>query len=647
MPPAEELRAPSAAAGCPSTWCPRPSWSSTTLPLHPQRQARPPGAAGPRTAPAPAEAGLRARRAPSWSSRWPGSGRSCWASTGSAATTTSSTSAATRCWPPASSPGCAARSASSCRCAPCSRSRRWRASPPRGAAARGAGPRRRRRCRAAGRRPAALLRPAAALVPRPACARQRRSTTCRRACASRGRAATPRSLAAALGEIVRRHEVLRTIFRARARRAGAGDRCRRVPASCRVVDLRGAAGGGARGRGGAGSRREEAHRPFDLARGPAVRAALLRLAERGAPAAARHAPHRLRRLVDRRAGPRAVRALRRCSRRRGLAAARAAGPVRRLRPLAAALARRRGARGASSPTGASSSPARRALELPADRPRPRGAELPRRGAARGLRSPPDSSRTCERSARREGATLFMTLLAAFQALLHRYTGQDDSRRHPGRRPRPRGDRGADRLLRQHPGAARRPRGRSRLPRAAGAGARDGARGLRPPGPALRAAGRGAAPPSASLAAPPLFQVMFALQNAPRPDARPRPGLAVEPVRPMSGARPSSTSRSPGRATGAGLAGSVEYATDLFDAATIERLLGHFATLLLAGIAADPEAPIARLPLLTGGRARAAPRRLERHGAASRARRRSTSSSRQQVARGRPEAVAAGRPVTSG
>ena len=53
----------------------------------------------------------------------------------------------------------------------------------------------------------------------------------------------------------------------------------------------------------------------------------------------------------------------------------------------------------------------------------------RASAARGRRFalPPRRSRAgaARRSRRRAGATLFMTLLAAFQALLHRYTGQDD------------------------------------------------------------------------------------------------------------------------------------------------------------------------------------------------------------------------------
>ena len=46
-----------------------------------------------------------------------------------------------------------------------------------------------------------------------------------------------------------------------------------------------------------------------------------------------------------------------------------------------------------------------------------------------------------------------------------------------------------------------------------------------------------------------------------------------------------------------LTGTLEYNTDLFDAATIERMLGHFRT-LLEGIVADPDQRLSELPLLT-------------------------------------------------
>ena len=50
-------------------------------------------------------------------------------------------------------------------------------------------------------------------------------------------------------------------------------------------------------------------------------------------------------------------------------------------------------------------------------------------------------------------------------------------------------------------------------------------------------------------------------------------------------------------TRTGCAGSLEYNADLFDAATIERLLGHLLALLAAAVA-DPRPGSPRLPLLS-------------------------------------------------
>jgi amino acid adenylation domain-containing protein/non-ribosomal peptide synthase protein (TIGR01720 family) len=63
------------------------------------------------------------------------------------------------------------------------------------------------------------------------------------------------------------------------------------------------------------------------------------------------------------------------------------------------------------------------LELPTDRPRP--AVQTFRGAAKTVELPNELARQLRELSRREGVTLFMTLLAAFQTLLHRYSGQDD------------------------------------------------------------------------------------------------------------------------------------------------------------------------------------------------------------------------------
>ena len=133
------------------------------------------------------------------------------------------------------------------------------------------------------------------------------------------------------------------------------------------------------------------------------------------------------------------------------------------------------------------------LELPTDRPRPAVQSF--RGATRPVRLPAGLTGQMEALARREGATLFMVLLAGFQALLARTSGQEDlavGSPIAGRNRVEiegligffvntlvlRGDLSGDR-----PEAL--------VPRAARPGAGDGARGLRAPGRAVRKAGRGA------------------------------------------------------------------------------------------------------------------------------------------------------------
>ena len=63
------------------------------------------------------------------------------------------------------------------------------------------------------------------------------------------------------------------------------------------------------------------------------------------------------------------------------------------------------------------------LELPTDHPRPPVQTY--RGARQSVVLSKNLSEALKELSRRHGVTLFMTLLAAFQTLLHRYTGQDD------------------------------------------------------------------------------------------------------------------------------------------------------------------------------------------------------------------------------
>ena len=63
------------------------------------------------------------------------------------------------------------------------------------------------------------------------------------------------------------------------------------------------------------------------------------------------------------------------------------------------------------------------LQLSTDRPRPAIQSF--RGAKQTLILPKELSEALKTFSRKEGVTLYMTLLAAFQTLLYRYTGQDD------------------------------------------------------------------------------------------------------------------------------------------------------------------------------------------------------------------------------
>jgi len=63
------------------------------------------------------------------------------------------------------------------------------------------------------------------------------------------------------------------------------------------------------------------------------------------------------------------------------------------------------------------------LQVPTDRSRPQAQSF--RGRHQSVKFPKSLTEALRRLARREEVTLFITLLAAFKVLLHRYTGQDD------------------------------------------------------------------------------------------------------------------------------------------------------------------------------------------------------------------------------
>ena len=401
----------------------------------------------------------------------------------------------------------------------------------------------------------------------------------------------PEALAATLGEILRRHEALRTVFR-EERRKPVQVILPPPPAALPVIDLRALP---------AGEREEEAERlaagwfrrPFDLRCDLMLRAALLDL-EPGL--------HRLLLLQHHIASD-------------GWSIGVLVREVAALYPLFAGLPggtplpelpiqladfavwqreRLRGElldrlveQGRRQLAGAPP-----ATDLPTDRPRPRTQDF--HGEMLNVVYGERGTAAVAALAREEGASLFMALLAAFQMLLQRWSGEDDVvvGTPVAGRTRPeldnligvfintlalRGPLDGEPAFRELVGRARET--------------------------ALDAFALQELPfeilveklqPVRDLARSPVFQTMFALQNAPLGRLE-LPGLVLEPR--------------PADARGAmleillsltevdqELAGGLQYNTTLFDRSTAERFLRHFGTLLEAAAVA-PDIPVSRLPLL--------------------------------------------------
>ncbi|MGU9807845.1 UNVERIFIED_CONTAM: non-ribosomal peptide synthase/polyketide synthase [Pseudomonas sp. CM11] len=235
------------------------------------------------------------------------------------------------------------------------------------------------------------------------------------------------------------------------------------------------------------------------------------------------------------------------------------------------------------------------LELPLDHPRPPVQSF--RGARLDLNLPPELGAALKQLAQREGASLFMVLLASFQALLHRYSGQPQIRVGVPVANRNRvetegligffvntqvlnahvdGQLPFDRLLAQVKQSAMAAQAHQDLP-------------FEQLIEALQ--------PERSLSHSPIFQVMFNHQTA--SDTQDRqlqlPHLNVEDL--VWEGRTAQFDLTLGTyETGQGVAAELTYATDLFEPHTIERLARHWLN-LLQGIVDAPQQRIGELPLL--------------------------------------------------
>ncbi|MBD2005415.1 MULTISPECIES: non-ribosomal peptide synthetase [Cyanophyceae] len=247
------------------------------------------------------------------------------------------------------------------------------------------------------------------------------------------------------------------------------------------------------------------------------------------------------------------------------------------------------------------------LNLPVDRPKPAFATYG--GATQTLELSKKLSDALQTLSQQEGATLFMTLLAAFQTLLYRYTHQEDIA----------------------VGSPIANRNRSEIEKLIGFFVNSlvlrtdlsGNPIFREVLNRVRQVTLGAYShqdlpfeklveelhPERNLNRHPLFQVVFGFENAPM-SALDLPGLipsfmdidfkttrfdlelhlwkCSEDFRSLWGGKWEDSE---------GIRGVVVYNTDLFDEATITRMLGHFK-MLLEGIIYNPEERISNLPLLS-------------------------------------------------
>ncbi len=399
------------------------------------------------------------------------------------------------------------------------------------------------------------------------------------------------ALAAALTAIVRRHEPLRTTFPAAAGQPRQEIAAEPPDGLLRTADLT-ALPHGVREAAAGAQAAEEARRPFDLAAGPLLRCLLLRLDEREHVLSL--TAHHI--VCDAWSIGLFVRELTALYH----AAVRGERPTLPELPVQyadfAAWQRRRltgeradrlvgewGGRLAGVPA---------AIELPIDRPHPplqtfRGGKVPfllGAPATAGLRA----------LARAEAASLFMTLLAGFQALLHRYSGQDDVvvGTPVAGRNRPEVEDLIGVFINTLALRGRldgEPTFRALLGRTCDA--------------ALTAYALQDLPferlveelqPVRDRARSPLFQVMLILQNAPL-DPLALQGVTWTPLPVDSGTAKMELLLSVAESRGE-LAGQLEYNAGLFDRTTARRLAGHLEA-LLTGAAADPDVCLADLPLL--------------------------------------------------
>jgi len=238
------------------------------------------------------------------------------------------------------------------------------------------------------------------------------------------------------------------------------------------------------------------------------------------------------------------------------------------------------------------------LELPTDRPRP--AQQSYAGGRCRVALPASVSAGLRTLSQRHGTTLFMTLLAGWSALLSRLSGQQDivvgtpvaNRQRSEVEPligffvntlalrlNLEDEPSVAQLLARAKACALGAYGHQDLP------FEQVVEALKPP---------------RSLSHSPIFQTMLSLNNTPAGGELALPGVTLSVLEAEHASAQFDLSLAlsdGGDDSGGEIGGELTYASDLFDATTAQRIADCFAT-LLAGMAADEDTPVGRLPLLT-------------------------------------------------
>jgi amino acid adenylation domain-containing protein len=236
---------------------------------------------------------------------------------------------------------------------------------------------------------------------------------------------------------------------------------------------------------------------------------------------------------------------------------------------------------------------RAVLELPTLGPRP--STYSTRGAERVCRLERELLDALKSLSQREGVTLFMTLIAAFKVLLYRYSDQTDIIVGTPIANRNRSEiEGLIGLLINtlvlRTDLSGEPSFRQLLARVKEI--------------SLEAYANQDVPfeklveelhPERDMSRSPLFQVMFALQNVPQQEAQTQQ-LSIAPF-PLELVTAKFDLTVPMLETKEGLIGTWEYNTDLFDEQMIEQMIRHYEN-ILRSVIANPDQPISHIPILS-------------------------------------------------